>query len=434
MENNDIKIENLDKLKVMNRIIKDSLLGYKNFYINQLNDVSINDINLFRFTKIDCFNKGDIKNEQLIKDKIDFNKKDQTYNKENKLTFSKFKKENSIVNMEEDLSSLPLKEILNKTQENLKKDIKVNKVKVYNKWKLYRIINGHEGWVRCVDVEPLNDWFVTGSSDRMLKFWELANGKLKHSLTGHIGTIRSVKVGHNSPYAFSCGEDAKIKCWDLNKNQELLNYHGHISGVYTLSLHLNQNIIASGGRDAVVRIWDIRTKKHIAALEGHNGIISSVVCNVLDPQIISSSQDATVRFYDLRNLKTEKVLTYHKKGIRTMCLHPFEQILYSGGSDKIKQFNLPSGDFVKNFEGKENAVLNSLSINTNGVLVGGYDNGNLTFWDSKNYEEIQTIKLEPEEGSIESEAAILCSEFDKSSSRLITGGCDKTIRMWKEIE
>ena len=57
-----------------------------------------------------------------------------------------------------------------------------------------------------------------------------------------------------------------------------------------------------------------------------------------------------------------------------MCLHPFEQILYSGGSDKIKQFNLPSGEFVKNFEGKENAVLNSLSINTNGVLVGGYDN------------------------------------------------------------
>lgn len=86
MENNDIKIENLNKLKVMNRIIKDSLLGYKNFYFNQLNEISTNDINLFRFTKIDCFNKGNVKNEQLIKDKIDFNKKDHFYSKENKLS------------------------------------------------------------------------------------------------------------------------------------------------------------------------------------------------------------------------------------------------------------------------------------------------------------------------------------------------------------
>ena len=33
-------------------------------------------------------------------------------------------------------------------------------------WKLYRVISGHIGWVRCVDFEPGNEWFVTGSNDR----------------------------------------------------------------------------------------------------------------------------------------------------------------------------------------------------------------------------------------------------------------------------
>jgi len=35
-------------------------------------------------------------------------------------------------------------------------------------WKLYRVISGHIGWVRCVDFEPGNEWFVTGSNDRLI--------------------------------------------------------------------------------------------------------------------------------------------------------------------------------------------------------------------------------------------------------------------------
>lgn len=36
-------------------------------------------------------------------------------------------------------------------------------------WKLYRVISGHTGWVRCVDVEPNNEWFATGGADRIIK-------------------------------------------------------------------------------------------------------------------------------------------------------------------------------------------------------------------------------------------------------------------------
>jgi WD40 repeat protein len=36
-------------------------------------------------------------------------------------------------------------------------------------WKLYRVISGHLGWVRCIDVDPSNEWFVTGATDRIIK-------------------------------------------------------------------------------------------------------------------------------------------------------------------------------------------------------------------------------------------------------------------------
>lgn len=39
----------------------------------------------------------------------------------------------------------------------------------HSPWKLFRVISGHTGWVRCVAVDPTNEWFCTGSADRVIK-------------------------------------------------------------------------------------------------------------------------------------------------------------------------------------------------------------------------------------------------------------------------
>jgi pleiotropic regulator 1 len=93
------------------------------------------------------------------------------------------------------------------------------KPKWHSPWKLCRVISGHLGWVRCVAVEPGNEWFVTGAADRVIKVWDLASGTLKVSLTGHISTVRGLAVSPRHPYLFSCGEDRQVKCWDLEYNK-----------------------------------------------------------------------------------------------------------------------------------------------------------------------------------------------------------------------
>ena len=77
-------------------------------------------------------------------------------------------------------------------------------------WKLFRVISGHMGWVRCCTVEPGNEWFATGAADRVIKIWDLASGKLKLSLTGHVSVVRGLAVSPRQPYLFSCGEDRQV--------------------------------------------------------------------------------------------------------------------------------------------------------------------------------------------------------------------------------
>lgn len=102
-----------------------------------------------------------------------------------------------------------------------KKAPAIPKPKWHAPWKLYRVISGHLGWVRCVAVEPGNEWFATGAADRVIKIWDLASGQLKLSLTGHVSTVRGLAVSPKHPYLFSCGEDRQVKCWDLEYNKVL---------------------------------------------------------------------------------------------------------------------------------------------------------------------------------------------------------------------
>ena len=154
------------------------------------------------------------------------------------------------------------------------------KPKWHAPWKLYRVISGHTGWVRCVAIEPGNEWFCTGAADRVIKIWDLASGKLKLSLTGHVSTVRGLAVSARQPYLFSCGEDRQVKCWDLEYNKVVRHYHGHLSAVYDLALHPTLDVLVSCGRDSTARVWDMRTKVNIHTLAGHTSTVGTVVCQV----------------------------------------------------------------------------------------------------------------------------------------------------------
>ncbi|XP_013378829.1 pleiotropic regulator 1 [Lingula anatina] len=298
-------------------------------------------------------------------------------------------------------------------------------------WKLYRVISGHHGWVRSIAVEPGNEWFATGSADRMIKIWDLASGTLKLSLTGHISTVRGIVVSPRQPYLFSCAEDKQVKCWDLEYNKVIRHYHGHLSAVHAIDLHPTIDILCTCGRDATVRVWDMRTKACIYTLTGHTNTVADVKCQSAEPQVISCSHDSTIRLWDLAAGKSKATLTNHKKSVRALALHPVQYTFASASPDNLKQWKFPDGNFIQNMSG-HNAIINSLAANSDNVLVSGGDNGTMYFWDWRSGYNFQRMQAMAQPGSIDSEAGIFALQFDNSGTRLISAEADKTIKIYKE--
>lgn len=406
---------------ILNSIINESVVGNEIFPVKE-NDVVLNQME----EEIGTSNVNNRKssNVSLVK------KKRIEVSTETNIEAPIIKKQND----ENLFSSNVLKDI---TTLDIYK--KTRRPKWHYPYKLYRVILGHSGWVNCVDVDISNEWFVTGSNDRLIKIWDLASCKLKLTLTGHINSIRDVKISKRNPYLFSCGEDNRVKCWDLEYNKVIRDYHGHLSGVYCLALHPSFDILMSGGRDSVVRVWDIRTKTSIFVLSGHTGTVMSLASQSVEPQIISGSQDKMIRLWDLNNGKCRIALTHHKKSIRSLSIHPFEYSFCSGAADNVKVWNGADAEFDRNITGF-NSIINCSLIkqdpyfNDSSILVLGSNNGQLHFYDWSSGYKYDTLVNKVVPGTVESENSTLAMAFDKSESRLITTHGDKSIKIWKENE
>jgi len=131
--------------------------------------------------------------------------------------------------------------------------------------------------------------------------------------------------------------------------------------------------------------------------------------------------------------KAVHTLTNHKKAVRSLVVHHSEYTFASGAADNIKVWKCPDGEFMRNVSG-HNAIINSMAVNQDNVLVSCGDDGIMYFWDWASGYNFQKLQSKPQPGSISAEGGIFCSEFDRSSLRLITGECDKSIKMWKEDE
>ena len=77
-----------------------------------------------------------------------------------------------------------------------------------------RVVSGHLGWVRCIDVEPGNEWFCTGSADRTIKIWDLASGTRKQTLACD-GGVKCMQLYDRNKMLLTGLYSSKVVAWDL---------------------------------------------------------------------------------------------------------------------------------------------------------------------------------------------------------------------------
>ncbi|MBS0604676.1 MAG: WD40 repeat domain-containing protein [Verrucomicrobia bacterium] len=230
-----------------------------------------------------------------------------------------------------------------------------------------------QGYTDCVISLALNGQkLFAGSSDGIIKIWDLNTKTCKAALVGNNSSINALIL--NGQRLISGSDQGTIDIWDLNTNRCAATLQGH--DWIVLSLAIDGQKLFSGSSDETIKIWDLSSNKCIATLRGHNGPVNSIA---LDGQrLFSGSLDATIKIWDLNANACTVTLQGQNGPINSIALDG--QRLFSGSSKGVIEiWDLNTNTCIATLQG-HNGSVNSLAVKGQRLFSGSSDN-TIKIWD-----------------------------------------------------
>lgn len=303
---------------------------------------------------------------------------------------------------------------------------------------LNRLTNTHTrsltggGSLFSMAVSPDGTQLASGSSDRLVRVWDLATGKILHTLTGHTSNISAVAFSPDGSqlasatgvqyYAPDVGE---LKLWDT-KTWSQRAFEGHTQFISSVAFTPDGKRIASAGADKTIKIWDTSTGDKLLTIPAHSKSIRTVAFSPDGQILASASADKTIKLWDAETGRVLRTLTGHSDEVRSVAFSPDGQRLASTGHDNTLRFWLVStGQLLNSLSGYKDLV-DSISFSPDGkrlALAGGRyaSTSSIMVLDASTLGERFSVQVNP---------FPRCVAFTSDGQRLVSGGGSGSIKVY----
>ncbi|KAG9104231.1 hypothetical protein FRC06_004215 [Ceratobasidium sp. 370] len=127
------------------------------------------------------------------------------------------------------------------------------------------IFPAHVACVRAVAASPQGGkWLATGSTDEIIKVWDLRRRKEIGGLVQHQGSITHLSFPSRS-YLLSASEDGTLGLFSSRDWVLLRTLKGHKGKVNDVAMHPSGKLALSVGKDRTLRMWDMMRGKGAAS-------------------------------------------------------------------------------------------------------------------------------------------------------------------------
>ncbi len=216
-----------------------------------------------------------------------------------------------------------------------------------------RNYHGHLSGIYSIALHPTLDVLMTGGRDAVCRVWDMRTKVQVHCLSGHDDTVCSILSQGVDPQArpaLSPRNPPPHVWWPatpmLAPNRRT---------IYPVLLMVFAGFPVQRLRDLHVGACICGVEALATVLPGRHtcmrkqGLLGGPSCSFIKTltdlvavrQVITGSHDKMIKMWDLRKGKTMGTLTYHKKSVRAMAMHPKQFAFAAASADNIKKYQLP---------------------------------------------------------------------------------------------
>ncbi len=325
-----------------------------------------------------------------------------------------------------------------------------------------RTMEGHTGIVLTVAVSADGNLIASGSNDNQIRLWDVPKSAPLTSLAAHEAAATAVAATADGKTLATADATGVVKFWDTmtgtaklqvklptgvvlldwrKDGQQLaaasasgvvwlLNladgaitatFGTHPGEVTGLGFNPNNQLFTSGA-DGIVRRWPVQVTPTVVA-KGHEDVIHSVAVNPNGSLIVTAGKDKTARVWNRADGAQARTLDGHGGEVTAVAYSRNSVQIATGCADKIARvFDGNSGMLVKAFAAMPGLITAvEISPDTQRLLVAD-DAGTVKLFQISDATELKTFAGHA--GAVRSLA------FWSNGTQIITGGVDKSVRVW----
>lgn len=279
---------------------------------------------------------------------------------------------------------------------------------------------GHTGAVRTVAFGPLGNIIASGSSDKTVKLWRVADGVLLRSLEGHSGSVRSISFAPDGYIFASASNDRTVKLWRIRDGALLHTLEGHNNSVSCVTFSPDGQLLASASSDQTIRLWRSTDAKLLRTIKC-SSVVWSVIFTPDGQDIISDDTNATAR--RVSDGSVQHTFRSHSGYVSRVKLTADGQVLATASADTtIYLWHTTSGKVIKQLEGHAAQVTSIAFAPSGQILTSMSEDGMIKIWRVPTGELLTSFAAHSTE--------VYTVAFSPDGTLLASAGADGTVRLW----
>ncbi|XP_061587905.1 telomerase protein component 1 isoform X2 [Cololabis saira] len=269
------------------------------------------------------------------------------------------------------------------------------------------LIDGHTNTITASDVTPDRKHLATVSLDFMLKVWSSAKGDEVASLPS-TSPLNCVMFDPEGVLLAAGCWNGNVVVWNWLQNKTLTSLRGHQRSVRSLSFSPSSSMLCSGSVSGEVRVWSVATSTCVGCFQAHCGATEALTFLKGGDLLLSAGSDHLLQLWSgglgcsVAALKSyEDVEEPPQKKFKSAASHPATLCVAVNGDhtavgyhgDGMKLFSLESGETIWTSTDLATSVHCMLWVildaeqNKSELLVSGGSDKSLRVWKMKEEEE-----------------------------------------------